>query len=360
MTHALARKRAVDPGLAKPRAANAAGQCRHRSSKPFRPTSTSAPCRQDSGLSAPGEIAALLAREKARSVSSRRPGRFVVGADQTLALGERLFSKPARARAGRRAIARACRQHAMNCIPPLPWRVMARYCSQMSALRRMTMRRLGEGRDRGLSGSGRSGRYVQRRRLSARRVGRAFVRAHRRRSFHHPRPAAAAAAGVSAQRAAAGGLKSRHDGDGEMLILGLTGSIGMGKSTTAKLFAEAGVPVYDADAAVHKIYEGEAAPAIEAAFPGTTADGKVDRAKLSAQVVHDPAAMKQLEQIVHPMLRRFTAEIPRRRRTIRRAGRGGRRAAAVRDRRREARRCGGGGHDHRRKFSASASWRATT
>jgi dephospho-CoA kinase len=87
-----------------------------------------------------------------------------------------------------------------------------------------------------------------------------------------------------------------------MLILGLTGSIGMGKSTTAKLFAEAGVPVYDADAAVHSLYEGEAAPAIEAAFPGTTIGGKVDRVRLSAQVVHDPAAMKQLEQIVHPML----------------------------------------------------------
>jgi dephospho-CoA kinase len=88
-----------------------------------------------------------------------------------------------------------------------------------------------------------------------------------------------------------------------MIILGLTGSIGMGKSTTAKLFAEAGVPVYDADAAVHELYEGEAAAAaIEAAFPGTTANGKVDRALLSARVVHDPAAMKQLEQIVHPML----------------------------------------------------------
>ena len=87
-----------------------------------------------------------------------------------------------------------------------------------------------------------------------------------------------------------------------MIILGLTGSIGMGKSTTAKLFAEAGVPVYDADTAVHQLYEGEAAPAIEAAFPGTTVDGKVDRPKLSARVVHDPAAMKQLEQIVHPML----------------------------------------------------------
>src|ERR1700710_2458560 len=87
-----------------------------------------------------------------------------------------------------------------------------------------------------------------------------------------------------------------------MIILGLTGSIGMGKSTTAKLFAEAGVPVYDADATVHRIYQGEAAPAIEAAFPGTTVDGKVDRTRLSARVVHDPAAMKQLEQIVHPML----------------------------------------------------------
>src|SRR6202140_747523 len=87
-----------------------------------------------------------------------------------------------------------------------------------------------------------------------------------------------------------------------MIILGLTGSIGMGKSTTAKLFAEGGVTVYDADATVHMLYEGEAVPAIEAAFPGTTVDGKVDRQKLSARVVHDPAAIKQLEQIVHPML----------------------------------------------------------
>jgi len=87
-----------------------------------------------------------------------------------------------------------------------------------------------------------------------------------------------------------------------MLILGLTGSIGMGKSTTANLFAEAGVPVYDADAAVHRLYEGDAVPAIEAAFPGTTVSGKVDRGKLSARVVHDPVAMKQLEEIVHPML----------------------------------------------------------
>jgi dephospho-CoA kinase len=87
-----------------------------------------------------------------------------------------------------------------------------------------------------------------------------------------------------------------------MIVLGLTGSIGMGKSTTATLFAEAGVPVYDADAAVHRLYEGEAVGAIEAAFPGTTDNGKVDRNRLSARVVHDPAAMKRLEAIVHPML----------------------------------------------------------
>jgi dephospho-CoA kinase len=90
-----------------------------------------------------------------------------------------------------------------------------------------------------------------------------------------------------------------------MIVLGLTGSIGMGKSTTAKLFAEAGVPVYDADATVHKVYQGEAVPAIEAAFPGTTSGGAVDRARLSAQVVRDPAAMKRLEQVVHPMLRAY-------------------------------------------------------
>jgi dephospho-CoA kinase len=87
-----------------------------------------------------------------------------------------------------------------------------------------------------------------------------------------------------------------------MIVLGLTGSIGMGKSTTANLFAEAGVPVYDADAAVHRLYEGEAVAAIEAAFPGTTVNGKVDRNQLSTRVVHDVAAMRKLEEIVHPML----------------------------------------------------------
>jgi dephospho-CoA kinase len=87
-----------------------------------------------------------------------------------------------------------------------------------------------------------------------------------------------------------------------MRIIGLTGSIGMGKSTTMQLFAEQGVPVYDADAAVHAVYAGAAVPVVEAAFPGTTADGKVDRQKLSAKVLGNPEALKTLEQIVHPML----------------------------------------------------------
>jgi dephospho-CoA kinase len=89
-----------------------------------------------------------------------------------------------------------------------------------------------------------------------------------------------------------------------MIILGLTGSIAMGKSTTAQFFAEAGAPVHDADAAVHRLYEGEAAAAIEAAFPGVTTEGKVDRARLAAQVIGDGAARRRLEAIVHPLVRR--------------------------------------------------------
>jgi dephospho-CoA kinase len=97
-----------------------------------------------------------------------------------------------------------------------------------------------------------------------------------------------------------------------MFILGLTGSLGMGKSTTAGFFAEAGVPVHDADAVVHRLYEGEAAAAIEAAFPGTTVAGKVDRARLAAQVLDQPQALARLEAIVHPLVQaaeaRFLAE----------------------------------------------------
>jgi dephospho-CoA kinase len=85
-------------------------------------------------------------------------------------------------------------------------------------------------------------------------------------------------------------------------VLCLTGSLGMGKSATAKMFAEAGVPVHDADAVVHKLYAGEAAPLIEAAFPGSTAAGTVDRQKLAAMVINDKTALKRLEAIVHPLV----------------------------------------------------------
>lgn len=88
-----------------------------------------------------------------------------------------------------------------------------------------------------------------------------------------------------------------------MIVLGLTGSIGMGKSTTAKMFSDAGVPVHDSDEAVHRLYAGAAAPLIEAAFPGTVKDGVVDRTALSRHVLGDAAALKKLEAIIHPLVR---------------------------------------------------------
>ena len=97
-----------------------------------------------------------------------------------------------------------------------------------------------------------------------------------------------------------------------MFILGLTGSIGMGKSTTANFFREAGVPVHDSDTVVHRLYEGEAVAPVEAAFPGVTVDGRIDRGKLTEKLVGRPDAIKQLESIVHPLVRavseRFISE----------------------------------------------------
>jgi dephospho-CoA kinase len=96
---------------------------------------------------------------------------------------------------------------------------------------------------------------------------------------------------------------------GAMFVIGLTGSVGMGKSTTARLFAEQGVPVHDADAVVHRLYEGGAVADIEAAFPGTTANGKVDREKLARRVLNDPAALARLEGIVHPLVQAAEDEL---------------------------------------------------
>jgi dephospho-CoA kinase len=103
-----------------------------------------------------------------------------------------------------------------------------------------------------------------------------------------------------------------------MIVLGLTGSIGMGKSTAANTFRRLRVPVFDADAAVHRLQGrgGAAVRPIEAAFPGTTRDGRVDREALRSRVLGDPAALTRLERIVHPLVRaaerRFLAAARRR------------------------------------------------
>lgn len=87
-----------------------------------------------------------------------------------------------------------------------------------------------------------------------------------------------------------------------MLKIGLTGALASGKSTTAQMFADAGVPVFSADAAVHALYQGRAVPPVAAAFPGSIRDNAVDRAALAASVRSDPAALARLEAIVHPLV----------------------------------------------------------
>ncbi len=96
-----------------------------------------------------------------------------------------------------------------------------------------------------------------------------------------------------------------------MLVIGLTGSIGMGKSTVAARFRERGVPVCDADVLVHELYESDAVAPVERAFPGTTANGRVDRAKLSAALIKDPSSFKRLGEIVHPLVHAAEREFVR-------------------------------------------------
>lgn len=103
-------------------------------------------------------------------------------------------------------------------------------------------------------------------------------------------------------RACARGWKANCVRAPRSFVIGLTGSIGMGKSETAKLFAAEGIPVFDADQVVHALYAGEAAPMIEAAFPGSTRRGAVDRAALAAQVTGDGAALARLESLMHPLV----------------------------------------------------------
>ncbi len=96
-----------------------------------------------------------------------------------------------------------------------------------------------------------------------------------------------------------------------MIVLGLTGSAAMGKSTTARMFAEENVPVFDADAVVHRLYSGEASALIEREFPGSVVNGKVDRDKLGAQVLGNPEALARLESLIHPLVREARARFMR-------------------------------------------------
>jgi dephospho-CoA kinase len=93
-----------------------------------------------------------------------------------------------------------------------------------------------------------------------------------------------------------------------MIVLGLTGLTAMGKSATAQMFADEGIPVFDADAEVHRLYAGKAAPLIEAAFPGVVLAGIVDRERLAAKVLGNPEALAKLEAIVHPLVREAERE----------------------------------------------------
>ena len=96
-----------------------------------------------------------------------------------------------------------------------------------------------------------------------------------------------------------------------MIVVGLTGSIAMGKSTVAAMFAEFGVPIFNADDAVREFYAGEGAKSIEAAFPGVMVEGKIDRERLGARVLGDVSALARLEGLVHPRSRKARVRVPR-------------------------------------------------
>src|SRR5262249_17290875 len=128
------------------------------------------------------------------------------------------------------------------------------------------------------------------------------VRADRGRSFHNPGTAAAQAVSFSQTKRQLGCVTAPRRGD-NVVVLGLTGSIGMGKSTAARFFAEAGIPVHGADLTGPRLYAGPAAAIIEAEFPGVSNAEGVDRDKLVKQVLGDAEALRRLEEIIHPLVR---------------------------------------------------------
>ena len=183
---------------------NAARQCRHR----FEAVPADIDERgvqTDSGLSAPGEIACCWRARRRCSVSSQKPGRYVVGADQTLALGDGCStSQPAAPQAAEQLRALAGHTHELHSAVAVARDGKIVFAEV--AVARMTMRRLGEAEIEAYLDQAGEAVTIKRRRLSARRAWRASVRADRGRSFHHSGPAAVATAGISAQRTTACGM----------------------------------------------------------------------------------------------------------------------------------------------------------
>ncbi len=237
-------------------------------------------------------IASLLAREKAQAVAARLPGRLVLGADQTLALGERRFSKPADIAAARAQLkSLRGKTHTLHSAVAFirDGSVQFAHCE----VAHLTMRDFSDDFLESYLAAAETSVAASVGAYQLERIGIQL--------FERVDAASCAAAILAA-------VPMPHGVD-HMFILGLTGSVGMGKSTTAGLFADAGVPVHDADAVVHRLYEGPAVAAIEAAFPGTTGAGKVDRNKLAVRVLGDHAALERLEAIIHPLVQEAEAEV---------------------------------------------------
>ncbi len=244
----------------------------------------------------PGAVAAMLAQAKAFAAAKLCPGRLTLGADQTLALNGERFTKPGD-RAAARTQLRALRGRTHELHSALAFVTDDGLLFEHVGVARLTMRAFSDRfLELYLDAVG-AAATAERGRLSDRGPWAATVRTRRRRLLYGIGVAALGGDGIPAPA-----WMSRVMSGKRPFILCLTGSLGMGKSTAAKFFAEAGVPVHDADAVVHALYEGQAAPLIEQAFPGATKDGKVDRGKLAAMVLNDTQALARLEAIVHPLV----------------------------------------------------------
>ena len=347
---ALARRATAGAGLAR---ARRAARCwkppafRSRSCPPHR----RARDRAERGRQDAGEVAALLAREKARAVAAQVPDRLVLGADQTLALGERRFSKPAD-RARRASSLRRCAARPMSCIRRSRSCATARYCSSMSTAARLTMRAFSDEFPRRLSRCGRRRGDRQRRRLSARRARHPAVRADRGRHFTILGLPLLPLLDFLRRQRLSGGVS-----------IACSSSASPARSAWANRPRRGSSPRRACRCMIPTRWctgstRARRSPRSRRRFPGTDR-GRQGRSRASSaqRVLGDPAALQRLEAIVHPLVRagRATHFLPEAR-GARRAGRRARHPAAVRDRRREARATRWWWSRRRPRCSARACW----